>query len=152
MLSGFFNHVPRSKNKRADQLANSALDAERSSETWFSEGSNRAFQWFWDRSGGASAEGLDAPRVVLQCWFDGAFRGSVRKGSFGVCLQLVGMRGKRVLFRETVCETSYLSEVFDSYQAERAGAIHAIKIVAKFASKVFEHIRHSVLPVHSRSR
>ena len=103
-------------------------------------GANQAFHIFLHPISERWAVGLAAPRIVLQCWFDGAFRRSAGEGGFGVSLQLLGMSGKRIVFRHTIYEASCLCPASDSFQAEWAGASEAISCIAKLYVQVLENI------------
>ena len=118
----FFHHVPRKYNRRADSLANRALDKGDESK-WYRKGLQELFTLL--AQSGTS--------IYVQARFDGAYRRKTKRSSIGVSIELAKSEGPpRPLFDlgvEVFCE--------NSYEAELLAAARTIRECTQLYTKIY---------------
>ena len=108
----FFHHVMRRYNKRADALANRALDSGNESR-WYHKGLRALYQ--------TMLEG-ETECIFIQARFDGAYRRKTCRSAIGVAIELAFVAGgSRPLFDLALEINSQ-----NSYEAELSAAARAI--------------------------
>ena len=124
-IGKFFVHVPRGQNRRADALANAAMDQKAAISRWDSVGLLEFMRRFQPNA----QPGND----LLHVRFDGGFRTEEQIGGTGFCMELVNFTD-----RIQILQAGTVENCTDSYAVEAKASFHAVRAVVELLAKVME--------------
>ena len=128
-LGKFFFHVPRAKNRRADRLANEAMDQRINLCSWEEGGVAEFRSCFRQR---------ENDQRILHVRFDGGFRAEAQIAGTGFCMELVQVDNNNVVQkRSQILAAGTFEMCADSYSAESRAAYLSVRAILQLLSKAF---------------